>query len=94
MVNLIDHRRGEGDLESHIRGVHGTSSLSLSLVSYVAFDFHAECANLKWDRLATLVARTRPTLARDGFLMVGADGSVNSRQRGAVRTNCMDCLDR
>ena len=94
MVNLIDHRRGEGDLESHIRGVHGTSSLSLSLVSYVAFDFHAECANLKWDRLAALVARMAPVQARDGFLLVAADGTVLRRQKGAVRTNCMDCLDR
>ncbi len=38
MVNLIDQRRAEGELERHIWGVHQTASLPG--VAYTAFDFH------------------------------------------------------
>jgi hypothetical protein len=38
IVNLIDHKKGEGDLERHFRSLHQASGLNE--VEYVAFDFH------------------------------------------------------
>ena len=76
MVNLIDHKKSEGDLEGHIRSIHTTAGLKG--VDYVAFDFHQECgggASLKWDdKLSSLVSDLSPTLSRHGCFVAQAAG--------------------
>jgi len=68
-------------------------------VGYEAFDFHRECANMRWDRLSLLVARMQNCLANFGCFVKaksvnGHIAAQNSQQSGVFRTNCMDCLDR
>jgi hypothetical protein len=70
-------------------------------VKHIWYDFHAECKGGRWDRLSNLLDQVTPTLNGQGYFSVvpkpsdGAiDWEVTSVQDGAVRTNCMDCLDR
>ena len=65
MINLIDQQKAEGNLEKHIRSIHSTAALPS--VEYKAFDFHAECPGLKWDRLANLVSELQACQSRFGY---------------------------
>jgi len=70
------------------------SSLPPSSVGLTWFDFHAECAHMRWDKLGLLLHLLLPTLEGQGFFHMDGVGRVVGRQGGVVRTNCMDCLDR
>jgi hypothetical protein len=63
-------------------------------VAMTWFDFHAECAQMRWERLGLLLHALRPSLEGQGFFHMDAAGRVERRQVGVVRVNCMDCLDR
>ncbi|AET39079.1 phosphatidylinositol-3-phosphatase SAC1 Ecym_3618 [Eremothecium cymbalariae DBVPG len=69
-------------------------------ISYVYFDFHAECSKMRWHRVKLLIEQLQgvgwdsndffhKTLCHDGTTDV-----VLSLQKSIVRTNCMDCVDR
>ena len=77
-------------------------------IEYIWFDFHHECRKMKWENLSRLVAQVKDQLEHYGHYQAeigcGFDdwagltksGMVNVQrnQKGAFRTNCMDCLDR
>lgn len=66
-------------------------------LQYVHFDFHKECSKMRWDRLGLLLAEIDPFVQREGYFyeeVVRGERVVRQMQQGAVRTNCMDCLDR
>lgn len=64
-------------------------------LEHVWFDFHSECKGEGgWANLDKLMARVDAAVEEHGFLTVNKNGKVTQRQRGVVRTNCMDCLDR
>lgn len=62
-------------------------------VFYEWFDFHSECRGMKFENVSRLVDKLDPFLQSSGETMLQR-GAVKSRQRGVIRTNCMDCLDR
>ena len=92
MVNLINHKKHEGHLESQFRQLHKSSPLS-NYVDYEPFDFHAECSRLRYDRLSLLLQRVQQRLLQFGCLSQ-TRGVVSRLQTGVFRTNCMDSLDR
>ena len=49
LVNLVNHHKTEGLLQEKYKLLHKSSSLS-NHVDYEAFDFHAECSRLRYDR--------------------------------------------
>eukprot|EP00835_Amoeboradix_gromovi_P001089 NODE_43_length_28809_cov_0.237200.p8 type:complete len:469 gc:universal NODE_43_length_28809_cov_0.237200:25652-27058(+) len=57
-------------------------------VHYVAFDFHKECSKLRWHRLSILLDQITKDIANNSF------DSPSTQQKGIIRTNCIDCLDR
>lgn len=66
-------------------------------VSHVWYDFHAEVKSGRWDRLKVLLEKLQPVLMDHGyFFAIPTDTKVivQKYQKGIVRTNCMDCLDR
>merc|ERR1711962_841370 len=63
-------------------------------VAYEAFDFHAECSKMRWDRLSILMDRVAGVQEQQGFFLQEREGSFLMRQTGLFRTNCIDCLDR
>lgn len=69
-------------------------------LKYVWFDFHAECRKMKYENLQKLIDLFTEDLDAIAYLEVTADNeamekpTVKKTQKGTVRTNCMDCLDR
>lgn len=63
-------------------------------IRYEAFDFHAECRRLRWDKLNTLMDRLAHDQEQMGYFLLMRDGALLSAQDGVFRTNCIDCLDR
>ena len=67
-------------------------------VEHVWFDFHAEVKHGNWARLGSLLNDVKPTLDEQGYFCAVPDSeggwNVLRTQRGVIRTNCMDCLDR
>lgn len=95
-VSLIDKQAGELKMgEQYERytqflnedgGINGPLNLEW-------FDFHNECRGMKFENVSRLVDRLKETLSEFGDT-VSQDGRLLRSQKGIVRTNCMDCLDR
>ncbi|GAB5567988.1 phosphatidylinositide phosphatase SAC2 isoform X2 [Prionailurus iriomotensis] len=89
IINLVNQKGSEKPLEQAFATM--VSSLASGMIRYVAFDFHKECKNMRWDRLSILmdqVAEMQDELSMDSA------GMVVASQEGVFRSNCMDCLDR
>ncbi|XP_011307629.1 phosphatidylinositide phosphatase SAC1 [Fopius arisanus] len=92
LVNLIDHRGAEDVLEKAFRDT--VARIGNQNVRYEAFDFHAECRHMRWDRLNILMDRLAHDQEQMGYFLLSRDGALLSVQDGVFRTNCIDCLDR
>lgn len=57
------------------------------------FDFHHECRGMKFENVSRLIEKVDPFLISSSETII-QDGKVAARQKGVIRTNCMDCLDR
>jgi hypothetical protein len=53
LVNLIDKKGSQGRIGDAFTKLH--RSLEDTDLSYVWFDFHGECKNMKWENLSKLV---------------------------------------
>ncbi len=66
--------------------------------SHIWFDFHRECKSMKYGNLSKLLAQVQGSLDEDGFFFAPGRGVVGGAprraQRGVLRTNCLDNLDR
>ncbi|OBS80783.1 hypothetical protein A6R68_21003 [Neotoma lepida] len=71
VANHVNHKGSEKPLEQTFAKM--VSSLGSGMIRYIAFDFHKECKNMRWDRLSILldqVAEIQDEL-RLGVLHVG-----------------------
>ncbi|KAF9817501.1 hypothetical protein IEO21_03352 [Rhodonia placenta] len=93
LVNLVNQKGHEQPVkEAYERYV---SQLDMPGVRYEYFDFHNECKHMQWDRIDVLLSRLEEDLNRYGYFHLDASKPEPLRvQSGAVRTNCMDNLDR
>lgn len=91
-INLISSMGHEARLcQAYAQLVAGTN------VRYEYFDFSQECKKLQWGRLAILIDRIIAEVGAQGSFIseyLGDAIQIHSYQRGVVRTNCIDCLDR
>lgn len=92
ILNLVDQRGAEGRLEKAF--AETVSQIAFPSVRYEAFDFHAECRKMRWDRLSILIDRISLDQDEMGYFLLLRDGTLSSLQEGVFRTNCIDCLDR
>ncbi|KAJ5901676.1 hypothetical protein N7495_002204 [Penicillium taxi] len=96
-VSLIDKNSGELKLgeqyERYTDTFNKAGGIDGSLLQLEWFDFHNECRGMKFENVSRLVDRLKDTLVDFGYTTV-QDGTTIQKQRGIVRTNCMDCLDR
>lgn len=88
----IDQHGPEALLENAYRNL--VQRINNENIRYEAFDFHAECRRLKWDKLNTLMDRLAHDQEQMGYFLLMRDGVLLSAQDGVFRTNCIDCLDR
>ncbi|KAJ7071497.1 SacI homology domain-containing protein [Mycena amicta] len=71
------------------------AQLDLPNVRYQYFDFHNECKHMRWDRISVLIDQLEVDLKKHGYFHLPSNQREAALlQRGTVRTNCMDNLDR
>jgi len=98
--NLVDKQKDQGRLGrafdtvlKAVLDIYKTEPIFSYGVEHIWYDFHAECKGGKWYKLKSLLEQVTPAL--DTHKYFSARGTkICSLQRGTVRTNCMDCLDR
>ncbi|ETN38362.1 uncharacterized protein HMPREF1541_06397 [Cyphellophora europaea CBS 101466] len=83
------------------RDIEPSGNQRMDRLHYIYFDFHSETKGLKWHRAELLLDELIDGLRKGqyfkGVEMPGDNtGALDVRlqQSAAVRTNCMDCLDR
>eukprot|EP00033_Pygsuia_biforma_P003711 GCRY01004064.1.p1 GENE.GCRY01004064.1~~GCRY01004064.1.p1 ORF type:complete len:668 (-),score=58.18 GCRY01004064.1:177-2180(-) len=90
VINLIDMKGCQlrlGELYRELCEKHADLG-----IRYIWFDFHRECAKMRYDRLSIL--RNLVLQGEDvGYFMCDGPTVLNT-QTGVYRTNCMDNLDR
>ncbi|KAJ1728378.1 Phosphoinositide phosphatase sac1 [Coemansia biformis] len=89
LVNKTGYERPVGDAFAQLSGQLGDPRYH-----YTHFDFHRECSRMRWHRISILVDELAPLSDRFKYFRARAGAGVQQHQRGVVRTNCMDCLDR
>lgn len=94
-VNLIDKKKDQLKLGIAFASAVDSCRLRTSIsLRYEWFDFHAETSKKgKWSNLAKLITGVEADVGKIGFFSRFPNGEY-SRQKGVIRTNCMDNLDR
>ncbi|KAJ7693664.1 SacI homology domain-containing protein [Mycena rosella] len=93
LVSLVNRKGYEQPVkEAYERYVQ---QVNLPGVKYQYFDFHNECKHMRWDRISVLIDELESDLKKHGYFHLAPNkNEVLQLQRGTVRTNCMDNLDR
>ncbi|KAI4341868.1 hypothetical protein MLD38_026540 [Melastoma candidum] len=89
-VDLTDKHGDEGKLSL----AYAEQMQKLPNVRYIAFDFHHICGNSRFENLEVLYEELSTDFEMQRYLLVDAEGNIMEEQRGVIRANCIDCLDR
>ncbi|XP_031257171.1 phosphoinositide phosphatase SAC8 [Pistacia vera] len=89
-VDLTDKHGDEGQLNA----AYAAEMQKLPDVRYFSFDFHHNCGNSNFDNLDVLYDQILEEFEKQGYLLVDAEGNIIQEQKGVIRSNCIDCLDR
>ncbi|CAF0979511.1 unnamed protein product [Rotaria sp. Silwood1] len=92
LISLTNQHGAEGRLNAKYRELYETSENSY--LKFEDFDFHKECAGMRYDRLTILLARLIADQDDYKYFALTKDGTSQVQQTGVFRTNCIDCLDR
>ncbi|PNF23669.1 hypothetical protein B7P43_G02500 [Cryptotermes secundus] len=90
--SLIGSKEGEAIL-SQLFQAHHKASVHASDVPHILFDYHQECRGGNTKNLTKLKAKVEKYM-KSFSLFYAKDDEVISEQKGTIRTNCLDCLDR
>ncbi|KAK7744515.1 hypothetical protein SLS53_003400 [Cytospora paraplurivora] len=96
IANLVEKHGVEALIgEKYQKGIeryneeHGDDSI----VPFEWFDFHDACRGMKFENVEKLIETLRGQLDKFGST-IEQGGEIIAQQKGTIRTNCMDCLDR
>lgn len=90
-TSLIGSKEGEASLSNEFQRHHKESNHVD--VPHIVFDYHQECRGGNTGALSKLKAKIDAMCSDFGLFHAMGD-SVFREQKGAIRTNCLDCLDR
>ena len=97
VVNLVEKHGTEGPIgnsyEQNIQRLNEEAGSEKEKVGFEWFDFHAVCRGMKFENVSFLLQILGSKLESLGS-SVSVDDRVVTQQKGVLRTNCMDCLDR
>ena len=97
IVLLVDKKGGEAEIghryEETTLEFNGSRKNALETLQFEWFDFHNICRGMKFENVSILLDSIGDTLGRYGETVV-INGDIQTKQKGVLRTNCMDCLDR
>ncbi|KAI9031268.1 SacI homology domain-containing protein [Hyaloraphidium curvatum] len=90
-VDLLNEKGFELPLSNAYREV--VANLKDPRIEYEAFPVNKYCKRMNYGPLSVLLDRLHGTLVSNGFF-VGGDGKTDRLENGAIRTSCLDSLDR
>ncbi|KAK6011886.1 hypothetical protein OSTOST_23016, partial [Ostertagia ostertagi] len=79
---------------SRIHEIYHAAKMDCPDLYLVSFDLHRHCRGLKFDKINDLISQLEELLTQIGYCWVDKTGEIVKTQKGVVRTNCVDCLDR
>ena len=94
-VNLLSSKKPHERVlsEAFRTQIHLTGSAFEDSIQYIEYDYKRETkGNLA--NVSELVKQVSPYLLLHLFFSVTGEGTIQSRQKGVTRVNCLDCLDR
>ncbi|KAJ3095525.1 inositol polyphosphate 5-phosphatase, partial [Phlyctochytrium planicorne] len=95
-INLLSRKEGSGEsilTEAFKLNVEKAEYKGVK-IQYTSFDFHAVVkGGSNYDRAQSILEYIDSTLRNFGYLSV-IEGKIVTSQKGVLRTNCLDCLDR
>ncbi|GLT92711.1 hypothetical protein SLE2022_105360 [Rubroshorea leprosula] len=89
-VDLTDKHGDEGQLSA----AFSAEMQKLPNVRYVSFDFHHACGTANFNNLQILYDQISEEFEKQGYFLIGTEGKIMQEQKGIIRSNCIDCLDR
>ncbi|KAF3616911.1 Phosphoinositide phosphatase SAC8 [Capsicum annuum] len=92
-VTAVDLTNKHGD-EGLLSAAYATEIQKLSSVRYVSFDFHHHCGGSNFDNIQLLYDQISEDFEKKGYFLIDTEEKILLEQRGVVRSNCIDCLDR
>uniref|UniRef100_A0A914C5A7 SAC domain-containing protein n=1 Tax=Acrobeloides nanus TaxID=290746 RepID=A0A914C5A7_9BILA len=92
VINLVDQTGRELCLAENL--LKHILALDSPEISYFSFDFHQQCRALQFQKVSNLISALESELTKIGFYWIDKTGQMLLKQKGVVRTNCVDCLDR
>ncbi|KAK5809815.1 SacI homology domain-containing protein, partial [Linnemannia elongata] len=104
-INLVEqHGREQVAGSAYTRYIQ---KLNEPEIRYVEFDFHEQCKGMRYENIERLIKSLESPIQELGYCWLAPrnEGAANNRkdgeswerlydQKGVIRTNCMDCLDR
>lgn len=91
-TSLIGSKEGEAMLSNEFQR-HHKESVHANDVPHIVFDYHQECRGGNMSALSKLKARLDTCCSHFDVFHINGE-NVLREQRGTIRTNCLDCLDR
>ncbi|XP_058214555.1 phosphoinositide phosphatase SAC8 [Rhododendron vialii] len=89
-IDLTDKHGDEGQLSA----AFAAEMQKLPNVRYVSFDFHHYCGKANLENIQVLYDQVSEDFEKQGYFLVDAEGKILLEQKGVIRSNCIDCLDR
>lgn len=89
-LDLTDKLGDEGKL----RSAYASEMAKLPNVRYISCDFHSVCGSSNFDNLIVLYNEIKEDFEKQGYFLMDTQGHPFESQRGVIRSNCIDCLDR
>ncbi|KAI8557035.1 hypothetical protein RHMOL_Rhmol05G0302900 [Rhododendron molle] len=89
-VDLTDKHGDEGQLSA----AFAAEMQKLPNVRYVSFDFHHYCGKSNLENIQVLYDQVSEDFEKQGYFLMDAEGKILLEQKGVIRSNCIDCLDR
>ncbi|MCJ1379764.1 hypothetical protein MMC17_002867 [Xylographa soralifera] len=97
VVLLVDKQGVEAKIgeeyEKHTNELNNESGINGVKLGFEWFDFHNICRGMKFENVSILMDSIGSIISEFGAT-IEKDGKIQRGQSGALRTNCMDCLDR
>ncbi|CAL0302629.1 unnamed protein product [Lupinus luteus] len=84
-------RHGE---EGQLSAAYAAEMQNQQNVRYVPFDFHSHCRSSNFDNLKILYDDISEDFEKQRYFLIDSKGNVLEEQKGVVRHNCIDSLDR
>nr|XP_025695587.1 phosphoinositide phosphatase SAC8 isoform X4 [Arachis hypogaea] len=92
-LSVIKHEQTHGE-EGQLSAAYAAEMKNVPNVRYVPFDFHGHCKDSNFDNLEILYDQISEDAEKQRYFLIDREGNVLEEQKGVIRSNCVDSLDR